>query len=105
MSLNGVYFKVIFAGIFITLVIIAIKIGNQDDNLPPPTHNVYVDSKEKFVEIAPNVIGVLDEGVNSGKERLIIFRYDPITQEFEVEGTLDYADVLTHPAQYGLPTH
>lgn len=102
MNRNGVYYKIIFTGILITLIFIAIKIGNQNENLPQNSHNVYVDSTDKFVEIAPNIIGVLDEGVNSGKERLIIFRYDPTSKEFEIETILDYVDVLAHPDKYGL---
>lgn len=68
-----------------------------------PTPNVNVDSKNRLIQIAPNTIGVVDTGHNSGKEQLIVFEYDSVNQSFKVVSSLEYQDIFTHPQEHGIP--
>lgn len=53
-----------------------------------------MNQSDRFVSIAPHVIGVVDKGTNSGNEQLVVFGYDREAKTFHVEGKLDYSKYL-----------
>jgi hypothetical protein len=95
------FVKVILTGILICLGVIAFK--PTENYIQSPAPNVSADSKNRFIQIAPNTIGVVDTGHNTGKEQLVVFEYDTIKKSFKVVSTLEYRDILTHPEDYGIP--
>lgn len=99
--MNDNFLKVVLTGILICLAVIAFK--PTEKYVQTPTPNVSVDSKSRFVQIAPNTIGVMDTGHNTGKEQLVIFEYDATNKSFKVVSTLEYEDIFTHPEKYGIP--
>lgn len=100
---NDLFTKVILAGILVCLILIAFNLNN-DDNNPLPTPNVEVNNQGgRVVQIAPNLIGIVDTGSSSGWEQLVVFEYNPETKEFEAVSSLTYEDYFNHPKEYGIP--
>lgn len=88
--------KVILAGILICLIIIAFKPNKENVTIPTP--NVNIDNMQKFVQIAPNRIGIVDSGVHTGNRgQLIIFDFDEDTKSFKYIETLRASYILNHP--------
>ncbi|RCW38846.1 hypothetical protein [Paenibacillus prosopidis] len=99
--MNDNFVKVVLMGILICLAVIAFK--PTEKYIQSPTPNVSVDSKNRFIQIAPNTIGVVDTGHNTGKEQLVVFEYDSENQAFKVVSSLDYQEIFTHPEEHGIP--
>lgn len=98
--MNDKFTKVILTGILICLVFIALKPEEHHISTPDPV--VQMGNNNRFIQIAPNIIGVVDTGSNTGKEQLVVFQFDNDSKTFNVLSTLDYVDVFTHPEQYGI---
>lgn len=62
--------KVILTGILFCLIIIAFK-PTKNNNITTPAPNVNIDNMQRFVQIAPNRIGIVDTGTNTGLQRSI----------------------------------
>jgi|CeladaMinimDraft_18_1061708.scaffolds.fasta_scaffold00093_10 hypothetical protein len=92
--------KVVLSGILVCLILIAVK--SNDSHISVPVPMVSVESNDRFVQLAPNIIGIMDKGTNSGKEQLVIFKYDEEANSFEWLTTLDYSRIFAHPDEYGL---
>lgn len=99
--MNDNFVKVVLTGILICLAVIAFK--PTEKYIQSPTPNVSVDSKNRFIQIAPNTIGVVDTGHNTGKEQLVVFEYDSEDQAFKVVSSLEYQEIFTHPEEHGIP--
>ncbi|WP_436374747.1 hypothetical protein [Cytobacillus sp. BC1816] len=100
---NDTFIKVILSGILVCLIVIAFKM-NTDEYIQVQTPNVDVNNQGgKVVQIAPNRVGVVDTGFNSGWEQLVVFEYNPNTKAFEVVSSLTYEDYFNHPEEYGIP--
>ncbi|RDU38090.1 hypothetical protein DRW41_00500 [Neobacillus piezotolerans] len=100
---NDIFIKVILTGILVCLIVIALRINtNEYIQTSPP--NVDVNNQGgRVVQIAPNIVGVVDTGSGSGWEQLVIFEYDPNTKKFEVVSSLTYEDIFNHPKENGIP--
>ena len=95
--------KVILSGILVCLIIIAFKL-NDKEYIQPSSPNVDVHNQGgRVVQIAPNRVGVVDTGHNSGWEQLVIFEYNPDTKTFEVISSLTYEDYFNNPKESGIP--
>jgi hypothetical protein len=103
---NDNFNRVVLCGILLCLTIIAYKISfNQKENIQMLTPNVSVSSQnENIVQIAPNRIGVVDTGSNSGWHQLVVFEYHSDTKKFVEVSSLPYEDIFNNPNQYGIPT-
>ncbi|MFE4524915.1 hypothetical protein ACFRCQ_22885 [Cytobacillus firmus] len=100
---NDTYIKVILSGILVCLIVIAFKM-NTHEYIQLQTPNVDVNNQGgKVVQIAPNRVGVVDTGFNSGWEQLVVFEYNSNTKKFEVVSSLTYEDYFNHPEEYGIP--
>lgn len=99
-GMKDLFTKVILTGILICLIVIATKSQEYQFNSPAP--EVWVENSNRFVQIAPNIIGIVDTGHNSGKEHLVIFEYDEDANTFNILTALDYNKIFTHPEVHGL---
>jgi hypothetical protein len=100
---NDLFIRVIVSGIFLCLIVIAFKL-NTTEIIPASVPNVEVsDHGGRVVQIAPNRVGVVDVGIGSGWEQLVVFEYNPETKKFEVVSTLPYEDIFNHPEENGIP--
>lgn len=94
--------KVILTGILICLIIIAVKPNRETISVPTP--NVNIDNMQQFVQVAPNRIGIVDSGIQTGYSgQLIIFDFDPESKNFKYIETLNASYILDHPEEYGIP--
>lgn len=94
--------KVILAGILICLIVIALKLNKE--NVTVPTPNVNIDNMQRFVQIAPNRIGLVDSGVHTGNRgQLIIFDFDADKKTFRYIETFNASYILDHPEEFGIP--
>jgi len=100
--MNDKFIKVILSGILLCLLVITFKINNKNE-VPYQTPNVDIDNRGRVVQIAPNRIGVIDTGNESGWEQLVIFEYNPDTKSFNVVSSLPYEDIFNHPKEHGIP--
>lgn len=95
--------KVILTGILFCLIIIAFK-TTKDNNITTPTPNVNIDNVQRFVQIAPNRIGIVDTGTNTGyRGQLVIFDFDEGSKTFKYVETLKASYILDHPEEFGIP--
>jgi hypothetical protein len=100
---NDTFLKVILSGILVCLIIIAFK-NNANEYIQTPAPNVDVNNQGgRVVQIAPNRVGVIDNGNGSGWEQLVVFEYNPNTKKFEVVSSLPYEDIFNHPKENGIP--
>ena len=99
------FIKVVLVGILICLIIIAVNSKNETYISPAENYNqVTVDNVQQFIQIAPNRIGIVDTGIQTGyKGQLIIFDFDPTTKTFSYVETLKASYILDHPEEYGIP--
>jgi hypothetical protein len=100
--MNDRYTKVILTGILICLIVIAFKPNKENATVPTP--NVNIDNMQQFVQIAPNRIGIVDNGTHTGyRGQLIIFDFDPDSKTFKYVETLKASYILDHPEEFGIP--
>lgn len=94
--------KIILFGILICLAIISFKTGHQKiETLPSP--NVTINN-DNIVQIAPNIIGVRDNGSHTGfNNQLLIFEYDTTAKSFKYTGAFNYGYYLDHPEEFEIP--
>lgn len=96
------YSKFILTCILICLVFITFNLYNKPVSVSSP--NVNIESNQDFVNVAPNRIGVIDNGSKSGlKGRLLIFDYDSISNSLKYVTSLNVPYVLDHPEEFGIP--
>ncbi|OXS57139.1 hypothetical protein B0G93_11812 [Bacillus sp. V-88] len=100
---NDKFTKALLIGILACLIVIAFKM-NSSGYIQSPTPNVDVNNQGgRVVQIAPNRVGVIDTGIRSGWEQLVVFEYNPDTKTFEVVSSLAYEDIFNHPKEHGIP--
>lgn len=100
--MNDRYIKVILTSILICLIVISFKPNKENAKVPTP--NVNIDNMQQFVQIAPNRIGIVDTGVQTGyRGQLIIFDFDPDSKTFKYVETLKASYILDHPEEFGIP--
>jgi hypothetical protein len=102
---NDTFIKVILSGILVCLIVIAFKMKmNTTEYIQSSSPDVSVNNQGgKVVQIAPNRVGVVDTGFNSGWEQLVVFEYNPNTKKFELVSSLPYEDIFSHPKENGIP--
>lgn len=102
---NDKFNKFILAGILICLFFITLNSGQQVVTTSPPQVSVDANDGQRFIQLAPNIIGIIDTGQHTGiKEQLIVFEFDTETKEFQYINTFNTEHVLDHPEEYGIPT-
>lgn len=100
--MNDKFTRFILLGILICLIAIAFKPNKENPVIPSP--NVSIDNTQQFIQIAPNRIGIIDNGIHSGiRGQLIIFDFDPDTKTFKYVETLKTSYILSHPEEFGIP--
>jgi len=99
------FIKVVLTGILICLIIIAVNSKREIYVSPANNYNdITIDNAQQFIQIAPNRIGIIDNGMYTGyKGQLIIFNFDPTTKTFSYVETLKASYILEHPEEYGIP--
>ncbi|ARU62991.1 hypothetical protein CBW65_19895 [Tumebacillus avium] len=103
--MNSLYSKILLTGIFIALVLIAFKPSANFVSSPVVSPASVTVTGGDIVQVAPNVIGVKDNGSHTGLPgQLLIFEYDEQKKSFTYTGNLDTEEYLTHPEMYGIPT-
>lgn len=100
---NDIFYKVILSGILICLIIIAFKLSNTEATTGSEPYVNVESARDKVVHVAPNKIGIVDEGASSGWKQLVIFEFNEDTEEFEVATTIPYEDMFTHPEFNDIP--
>ncbi|NGM82159.1 hypothetical protein G5B47_07010 [Paenibacillus sp. 7124] len=103
---NNLFTKFCLLGILICLVVIAFK--PHQIIIPSTTTNPSSTIiRNDFIQIAPNIIGVRDDGSGTGiADQLLVFEFDSVSKTFKYSGTaLDVQDYLTHPEKYGVPNN
>jgi hypothetical protein len=87
----------------VCFIIITFK-NNADEYIQTPTPNVDVNNQGgRVVQIAPNRVGVIDNGNGSGWERHVDFEFNPNTEKFIVISSLPYEDIFNHQKDNGIP--
>lgn len=100
---NDNFTKAILLGILACLIVIAFKI-NPEENIQTPAPNVDVHNQGgRVVQIASNRVGVVDTGIHSGWEQLVVFEYNPDAKTFDVVSSLTYEDIFNHPERHDIP--
>lgn len=101
---NDLFFKVVLSGILICLIVIVDNMTTEAEELSHPEVPVSVESPEnRIIQIAPNKIGIVDEGTVSGWKQLVIFEYKEQSGEYEVSSTIPYEEMFTHPEFSEIP--
>ena len=97
------FMKIILSGILICLVIISLKMENlKNDPINIPESIVTVNND--IIQIAPNIIGVKDNGSHTGfNGQLLIFEYDATAKSFKYTSALNYGYYMDHPEEFGIP--
>lgn len=98
--------KVIFVGILICLIVIAVKPEmSKETNAPQIIGTTSVADNQLAISLGDNRIGIIDSwGIKTGKpNRILVFRYDQNQKEFIYESVLDTEYVFDHPDEYGIP--
>lgn len=99
--MNDKFSKVILVGVFICLLLIALKPNGSVQVSPNP--NIDISSGEEIIQLAPNRIAVVDNRNNSGmRGTILVFDYDNNTKSFNFVGTFNYADYFRNPQKYGI---
>ncbi|MFC5704486.1 hypothetical protein ACFPVX_24670 [Cohnella faecalis] len=102
--MKNIYTNIILTAMLLCLIIIAIKDKNNITLEPNPVPEVVVNSSSEFVQIAPTVIGIKDNGTHTGIQgQLLIFELKGDSKTFTFRGTLNYEDYMNHPEKYGIP--
>ncbi|ETP69852.1 hypothetical protein G159_04835 [Planococcus glaciei CHR43] len=100
---NDLFIKVLLSGILLCLIILVSNMATQAE-APHPEVPVSVESPEnRIIQIAPNKIGIVDEGTVSGWKQLVIFEYKEQSGEYEVSSTIPYEEMFTHPEFNEIP--
>ncbi|QDY46553.1 hypothetical protein HF394_17315 [Planococcus glaciei] len=101
---NDLFFKVVLSRTLICLIVIVDKMTTEAEELNHPEVPVSVESPEdRIIQIAPNKIGIVDEGTVSGWKQLVIFEYKEQSGEYEVSSTIPYEEMFTHPEFNEIP--
>lgn len=100
---NDTFTKVILSGILICMIIIAFELSDSKATAEPVSHIAVESPGDRLLHIAPNKIGIVDEGANSGWEQLVIFELNEETGEFEVDTTIPYEDIFIYPEFNDIP--
>ena len=99
--MNDNFSKVILVGIFICLLIIALK--HNSGVQVSPNANIDISSGEEIIQLAPNRIAVVvNSNVSGMKGTILVFDFDINTKSFNFVGTFNYADYLRNPQNYGI---
>ena len=99
--MNDKFSKVILVGIFICLLIIALK--HNSSVQVSPNANIDISSGEEIIQLAPNRIAVVDNSNNSGmRGTILVFDFDSNTKSFNFVGAFNYADYFRNPQKYGV---
>lgn len=102
--MNDKFSKVILVGIFICLLIIALRPNSNVQVSPNPSINI--GSGEEIIQLATNRIAVVDNRNNSGmRGTILVFDFDNNTKSFNFAGTFNYADYFSNPQKYGIKTN
>ncbi|MBX0314132.1 hypothetical protein [Planococcus glaciei] len=101
---KDLFFKVVLSGILICLIVIIDNMTTEAEELNHQEVPVSVESPEnRIIQIAPNKIGIVDEGTVSGWKQLVIFEYKEQSGEYEVSSTIPYEEMFTHPEFSEIP--
>lgn len=100
---NDTFIKVILSGILICLIVIAVKLPNTEVTAGSEPYVSVENPGDRLVHVAPNKIGIVDEGASSGWEQLVIFEFNEETGEYEVDTTIPYEDIFIHPEFNDIP--
>lgn len=101
---NDMFFKVLLSGILICLIVIVAQMTTEAEGLYHPEVPVSIQHPEdRIIQIAPNKIGIVDEGTTSGWKQLVIFEYKEQSGEYEVSSTIPYEEMFTHPDFNDIP--
>ncbi|RKD30020.1 hypothetical protein [Thermohalobacter berrensis] len=93
------HIKYLLLGIFISLVIIALK---PVPNIQIPRQNVNIPSNS-FINLGNNKIGIVETNDNSGNYgKILIFQFDNKNNTFKLVGEFNYSDYYRNPQKYGL---
>lgn len=88
--------------ILIVTLFLTLRGNEHDVNIPPQNINIS-SSVNQIVQIAPNVIGIVDSGIRTGKKgQLIVLEYNHELKSFEIVTTLDVDYILNHPNEFGI---
>ena len=99
--MNDKFSKVILVGIFICLLIIALKPNSSVQ--VSPNANIDISSGEEIIQLAPNRIAVVvNSNVSGMKGTILVFDFDSNTKSFNYVGTFNYADYFRNPQNYGI---
>ena len=99
--MNDKFIKLILVGIFISLLMIALKPNSSGEVSQSP--NIAISSGEEIIQLSPNRIAVVDNRNNSGmRGTILVFDFDDSTKSFNFVGTFNYADYFRNPQKYGI---
>ena len=99
--MNDNFSKVILVGIFICLLIIALK--HNSSVQVSPNANTTISSGDEIIQLAPNRIAVVTNRFSSGMGgTILVFDFDSDTKSFNFVGTFNYADYFRNPQNYGI---
>ncbi|MBZ5203080.1 hypothetical protein HU147_17905 [Planomicrobium chinense] len=100
---DGLYLKVVLSGILICLIIIVSNVVTEAEETYTEVPVSMENPEDRIIQLAPNKIGIVDEGTMSGWKQLVIFEYNEESGEYDVNSAIPYEEMFTHPEFNDIP--